>query len=145
MIWQGFWKDPVPEGLPGAWILACNGHASNPWFLDCQRTLLELADRVLTTSLGSHVGYAVALHRPVMFLPIEIQQDVSAASDLWRHRYESEWQERRALMRQLGIEPEPLLPQPLEEEKARGVLDPFFGFDCPMQAGELAAHLRGHD
>lgn len=143
VIWQGFWKDPVPEGLPSGWILACNGHASNPWFLDCQKTLLELTDRVLTTSLGSHVGYAMAMRRPILIVPLHIQQDVSAASGLWQHRYESEWQERAVLMRQLGLNPKCLWPQLFNEEEARCILDPFFGFDRTMQAGALAACLNG--
>lgn len=143
VIWQGFWKDEVPEGLPPDWILACNGHYSNPWFLDCQRTLLELADGMLAFTLGSHIGYGLALGKPILFAPIEIDQDVSKASDLWKHRYVSEWQERARLMRQLGIAPHLDFLQSLNLESAREILAPYFGFDCHLEAKVLARRLRG--
>jgi hypothetical protein len=143
VIWQAFWKDAPPRHLPENWILACNGHMSNPWFLDCQRTLLELADSMVAFTLGSHVGYAIALNKPVLFVPLDIQQDVSAASDLWRHRYTSEWRERAELMRRLGIEPRPDDLQILDGPRARQILDPFFGFDCRLEPEPLRRCLRG--
>lgn len=143
VIWQSFWKDEPPAGLPPDWILACNGHSSNPWFLDCQRTLLELCDAMLAFTLGTHVGYALALGRPVLFAPLDIHQDVSAASALWRHRYVSEWQERGRLMEALNIAPHLDSLQELERERARTVLDPWFGFDLHREPEVLSRILRG--
>jgi hypothetical protein len=116
---------------------------SNPWFLDCQRTLLELADSMLAFSLGSHVGYAIALNRPVLFAPLEIQQDVSAASELWRKRYSSEWKVRAELMERLGVEPHLDHLQRLDAARARDILNPFFGFDSGMEAAPLRRCLLG--
>jgi hypothetical protein len=31
VIWLRHWKDPELKGLPPDWIVACNGHRSNPW------------------------------------------------------------------------------------------------------------------
>ena len=143
VIWQSFWKDPAPTGLPKDWIVACNGHTSNPWFLDCQRTLLDLCQAMVACSLGTHVGYAIALNKPVLFAPMEIEQDVSAAPALWQHRYSSEWEERRRLLKVIGLELHHQALQPLSRERARRELDPFFGFDLRCSAAALANVLRG--
>lgn len=143
VIWQCFWKDEPPSGLPADWIVACNGHSSNPWFLDCQRTLLELCDTVVACSLGTHVGYALAVNRPVLFAPLEIEQDVSAASALWQHRYQSEWQERARLIEAMGLRRHGPPLQSLDPVQARAVLEPFFGFDIHCSAPRLARILQG--
>ena len=143
VIWQTFWKDAPPMGLPPEWILACNGHASNPWFLDCQRTLLELCDGMVACSLGTHVGYAFSLNRPVLFAPVEIRQDVSAASALWQERYSSEWKERSRLMDAIGVVPQLETLQMLDPARARRALDPYFGFDLHLEPAQLARLLLG--
>lgn len=145
VIWQTFWKDPPPVGLPPEWILACNGHASNPWFLDAQRTLLELCEAMVACSLGTHVGYALACNRPVVFAPLAIEQDVSAASALWQHRYSSEWEERARLLEAMGLESHQSALQPLQSARAREVLDPYFGFDLRLSPEDLAGVLRGEE
>ena len=53
-------------------ILVCNGKPSDPMFLSRQRDLMELSDMVMTNALGTHVGYAVCLNRPVYFFNQEI-------------------------------------------------------------------------
>lgn len=143
VIWQCFWKDPPPATLPADWIVACNGHYSNPWFLDCQRTLLELSAAVVACSLGTHVGYALALKRPVLFAPVEIQQDVSAAPPLWQERYSNEWRERARLIDAMGLEPHLDHLQPLDAERARTLLDPFLGFGIHCSPSSLTGLLRG--
>ncbi len=130
-------------GLPPEWILACNGHASNPWFLDCQRTLLELCDGMVACSLGTHVGYAFSLNRPVLFAAVEIRQDVSAASALWQERYSSEWKERSRLMDAIGVVPQLETLQMLDPARARRALDPYFGFDLHLEPAQLARLLLG--
>ena len=147
VIWQGFWKDPPPAALPSEWLLACNGHYSNPWFLDCQRTLLELCDAMTTFALGSHVGYALALDRPVWMAGIETEQDLAAAEPLWRDRYRYEWQERRRLLEQLGVEANVGASsegfRPLDPRRACRLLDPHFGFQHTQPPAALAQLLRG--
>lgn len=143
VIWQSFWKDAPPKGLPREWIVACNGHASNPWFLDCQRTLLELCQGMVACSLGTHVGYALALEKPVLFAPVAISQDVSAASVLWQERYSSEWEERARLMEAIGVVPQLESLQLLDSRRALRALDPFFGFDLHLTPARLARVLRG--
>jgi hypothetical protein len=145
VIWQCFWKDSPPAALPPDWIVACNGHYSNPWFLDCQRTLLELSDAVVACSLGTHVGYALALNRPILFAPVEIEQDISAASALWQERYSSEWRERVRLIDAMGLEPHLNHLQLLDDERARTVLDPFLGFGIHLSATSLARVMRGEE
>ncbi|MEA5398446.1 hypothetical protein VB734_00120 [Synechococcus sp. BA-124 BA4] len=144
VIWQCYWKDPPPADLPLEWVLACNGHTSNPWFLDCQRTLLELSDEMVTPTLGSHLGYALALNKSILMARLEIQQDLSATSSIWQHRYSHEWIMREQLMTELGIKPHDDQLQPLDGAAAKRYLNPYFGFDRHKQTDCLAKCLHGN-
>ncbi len=143
VIWQSYWKDPPPQGLPREWILACNGHVSNPWFLDCQKTLLELSDQMLTFTLGSHLGYALALGKNVLMARVEVEQDLSAASTIWQHRYSHEWKRREQLMTELGVSAHTHQLHFLDRTRAMECLNPYFGFDQKKDAEDLANALRG--
>ena len=84
VIWLRHWKDPQLEGLPPAWIVACNGHRSNPWFLDAMRTLLELSDGLVTNAFGTHLGYAACFDRRLHWLPVVAEQDLSHLGEIGR-------------------------------------------------------------
>ena len=109
----------------------------------CIRDRLELADAMLAFTLGSHVGYALALGKPVLMAPLEIQQDLSSTTSLWRERYDSEWTMRARLLEDLGIESRLDALQPLDSTKAMDQLDPYFGFSCRQDRQSLAASLKG--
>ena len=95
VIWLRHWQDPPLPALPPGWIVACNGHRSNPWFLDALRTLLELSDGLASNAFGTHLGYGVALGRrllkPQGWLYLEADKawpEVVLASQGWqRERY----------------------------------------------------------
>lgn len=97
VIWLRHWQDPPTLPLPATWIVACNGHRSNPWFLDSLRTLLELSDGLASNAFGTHLGYAVALEKSVHWLQSEPQQDLSALSSEQAALEAAEWQERGRL------------------------------------------------
>ena len=44
--------------------VVCAGRREDPNFLSRQKDLLSLADRVFTNSVGTHVGYAIAMETP---------------------------------------------------------------------------------
>lgn len=159
VLWMGFWKDSLAlESLPPGWIAACNGHASNPWFLDCQRLLFDLSDAICTFALGTHVGYALELGLPVLFARQSLQQDMSQTDPVWRDRFQGEMQERNRLIDLLltdggervegkgkggGKEAGNPLFQ-LNRENALALLDPWFGFSQTVSSQEMASLLRGH-
>jgi hypothetical protein len=97
VIWLRHWQDPIALPLPAAWIVACNGHRSNPWFLDCMRTLLDLSDGLASNAFGTHLGYAVALEKSVHWLKSQPQQDLSALSAEQAALEAAEWRERSRL------------------------------------------------
>ena len=51
--------------------VVCSGSRFEKSFLNRQRSLIELADYVFTNSVGTHIGYSVALNKPCSFF----QQD----------------------------------------------------------------------
>lgn len=144
VLWMGFWKDSPPLAeLPSGWIPACNGHASNPWFLDCQRLLFALSDAVCTFALGTHVGYALELGLPVLFARQTLTQDMSQTDPLWRNRFQGELEERQGLIERLLRDAEgDVLPR-LNHGQAVELLDPWFGFSRSVCREDLAAILRG--
>lgn len=47
--------------------VVCSGYRTDLDFMKKQRSFIELSDYVLTNSLGTHIGYAITLKKPVSF------------------------------------------------------------------------------
>lgn len=142
VIWLRHWKDPELRGLPPQWIVACNGHRSNPWFLDAMRTLLELSDGLVSNAFGTHLGYGVALGKRLHWLPVEAQQDLSHLSADKAAEEKAEWGERQRLSARLSMA--------LDAQKSMDVsslvmdlLNPYWGFNCLWPAADLRSLLKG--
>ncbi|MCP9799748.1 hypothetical protein [Synechococcus sp. RedBA-s] len=135
LIWLRHWKDPEQLPLPPEWIVACNGHRSNPWFLDSLRTLLELSDGLASNAFGTHLGYGVALGTRLHWIEAEAQQDLSTLAGAKAEEEAGEWAERQRLSallrRELGS------AEPGAQERVRGLLDPYWGFDAVQQEQAL--------
>jgi hypothetical protein len=136
VIWLRHWKDPQLQDLPPGWIVACNGHRSNPWFLDAMRTLLELSDGLVSNAFGTHLGYGVALGKRLHWLPVVAEQDLSGLSDAKAEEEAAEWSERQRLSAELSSRL--ALADPAAAAAAvRDLLDPYWGFDCLRSSAEL--------
>lgn len=135
VIWLRHWKDPALEGLPPDWIVACNGHRSNPWFLDAMRTLLALADGLVSNAFGTHLGYGVALGLRLHWIPVDVEQDLSGLQPAKAWEEEKEWAERQRLSAELQLRL--ALPQDTAAAAVRDLLDPYWGFDRIQEAGAL--------
>jgi hypothetical protein len=135
VIWLRHWKDPVLKGLPASWIVACNGHRSNPWFLDAMRTLLELSDGMVSNAFGTHLGYGVSLGLRLHWLPVEAEQDLSTLRSDKAEEESLEWEERQRLSAELSH----CLRLPGAEAGAavRALLDPYWGFDRILESSSL--------
>jgi hypothetical protein len=140
VIWLRHWKDPQFEGLPPEWIVACNGHRSNPWFLDAMRTLLELSDGLVSNAFGTHLGYGAALGLHLHWIPVEVEQDLSRLSPAKAREEEAEWSERQRLS--ADLQRCLTLPQPEAAAAVRDLLDPYWGFDHVRGAGALRRLLN---
>ncbi len=139
VIWLRHWKDPDLPALPPGWIVACNGHRSNPWFLDAMRTLLELSDGLVSNAFGTHLGYGVALGRRLHWIDTTAEQDLSGLAGPKAEEEAREWAERQRLSAELRA----CLADPASAATAvRGLLDPFWGFDAVRGPGELQTLLR---
>ncbi|MEB3316749.1 MAG: hypothetical protein VKO39_01190 [Cyanobacteriota bacterium] len=137
VIWLRHWKDPQPQGLPPDWLVACNGHRSNPWFLDAMRTLLELSDGLVSNAFGTHLGYAVALGKRLHWIPVTVEQDLTALAGPKAAEERKEWSERERLGAQL------LEVLETGDGDLRQLLDPYWGFASVRSPQELWAVLRG--
>ncbi len=142
VIWLRHWKDPELQHLPPQWIVACNGHRSNPWFLDAMRTLLELSDGLVSNAFGTHLGYGVALDKRLHWLPVAAEQDLSGLSGAKAEEEAAEWSERQRLSAELSARLA-LSDAAAAKDAVRELLDPYWGFDCLRPAAELKALLVG--
>jgi hypothetical protein len=141
VIWLRHWKDPELKGLPPDWIVACNGHRSNPWFLDAMRTLLELCDGLASNAFGTHLGYGVALGLKLHWLPVAAAQDLTNLSSDKRQEEAREWEERQRLSTELTA----LLTRAEGEasDAVQRLLDPWWGFERVRSGAELHRLLEG--
>ena len=46
------------------YIVVCSGHRGDPLFMDRQRLYFDLAEATISNSVGTHVGYSIALNKP---------------------------------------------------------------------------------
>ncbi len=139
VIWLRHWKDPEWPGLPAEWIVACNGHRSNPWFLDALRTLMELSQGLATNAFGTHLGYGLALDLDLHWIEVAPEQDLSALRRGQADVEAVEWEERAALSRQLAA----LLGRVDACAAVRSLLQPYWGFDRVRSPAQMRSILRG--
>jgi hypothetical protein len=146
VIWLRHWQDPPLPPLPQGWIVACNGHRSNPWFLDALRTLLELSDGLATNAFGTHLGYAVSLERRLHWVAVEPEQDLSGLAEVQSAQEADEWRERQRLSKEVSDALSNEISGNASSSEAmqtiRRLLDPFWGFECVHQPQVLAMILR---
>jgi hypothetical protein len=146
VIWLRHWQDPPLPPLPQGWIVACNGHRSNPWFLDALRTLLELSDGLATNAFGTHLGYAVSLERRLHWVAVEPEQDLSGLAEVQSAQEADEWRERQRLSKEvsdaLSYEISGNASSSEAMQTIRRLLDPFWGFECVHEPQVLAMILR---
>ena len=143
VIWLRHWQDPAVLPLPPAWIVACNGHRSNPWFLDGLRTLLELSDGLASNAFGTHLGYGALLGKRLHWFEAAAEEDRSRLTAQQAAREAIEWRERQRLSRELQ--------QLLQNDTGRSspspalhaLLDPYWGLERTHSGEELARLLRG--
>jgi len=140
VIWLRHWKDPEIEGLPPQWIVACNGHRSNAWFLDAMRTLLELSDGLASNAFGTHLGYGVALGKRLHWIDVAPDQDLSALGGDKADEEAAEWRERQSLSAELRQRL--ALPGDAAAASVRELLDPYWGFASMRSAEGLRRLLR---
>jgi len=145
VIWLRHWQDPPLPPLPEGWIVACNGHRSNPWFLDALRTLLELADGLATNAFGTHLGYAVALERRLHWIAVEAEQDLGRLEGPQAEQEAAEWRERQRLSAELrgSLAAMPAgVSGAFQARNLRPLLDPYWGFGQHRSPHQLASLLR---
>lgn len=139
VVWLRHWKDPEQLPLPEGWIKACNGHRSNPWFLDAMRTLLELSGGLATNVFGTHLGYGAALGRRLHWIDVEAEQNLSNLSANKAHEEQAEWSERQRLS--LALRQALTLPGNAQGTAITSLLDPFWGLSEQPDSGDLRRRL----
>ncbi len=142
VIWLRHWQDAPELTLPPGWFVACNGHRSNPWFLDALRTLLELSEGLVTNAFGTHIGYAAALGKRLHWIHSSVEEDYSQlpmeqAKRAKRERDERQWlsQELEQVLDQHGTDTH-------TNDQLLALLDPYWGFSRTLSSPDLKRLLQ---
>jgi hypothetical protein len=139
VVWLRHWKDPEFLPLPKHWVPACNGHRSNPWFLDALRTLLELSDGLASNAFGTHIGYAASLNKRLHWIDVAAQQDLGQLSSDKAAEEVTEWQERERLSAELRHTLSQ--PPPKQQQAVRALLEPYWGLSLSPSPQDLVDWL----
>jgi hypothetical protein len=142
VIWLRHWQDPPQLPLPASWIVACNGHRSNPWFLDGLRTLMELADGLASNAFGTHLGYGVALGKRLHWLSAAAEQDLSRLRPQQARLEALEWDERQRLSHDLAGLLERSAGETADQPELLALLGPFWGLGATRSPDALRRLLR---
>lgn len=65
-----YWKDIIDkpelceEYIKFGYKITCSGHKHDIYFLNRQRSIIELSDMTMSNEVGTHVGYCVSLGKP---------------------------------------------------------------------------------
>ena len=141
VVWLRHWKDPEHLPLPQGWIKACNGHRSNPWFLDAMRTLLELSDGLATNAFGTHLGYGAALGNRLHWIDVHAEQNLQKLPRAKASEEEAEWAERQRLSRELRQAL--TLSGQAQQNAVTTLLDPYWGLSQQPDSDALRRLLAG--
>lgn len=117
------------------------GHRSDPLFLSRLRSYIELSDVTASNSVGTHMGYCVALGRPHILLDVEVEKEVE--SDLEydyadRERYvESVKREELLIASAFGDRAAP--------DVLNGICEKYWGLGISRSPEELRHCFAGFD
>lgn len=79
LYWKDIWDHPeyIERYQKEGFVVVTNGHRNDPKFLSRQKDLISLSDMMLTNGIGTHIGYSIALGKPVYLY----RHEVSAKDD----------------------------------------------------------------
>ena len=128
-----YWKD-VLRGVhrryeARGYRCVTNGHIYDLQFLQRQRSLLEACAGVLTNGIGTHVGYAVHLGKPVQVLPSQVTRSARGPGRVTRSTFAD------AIRREIaqGFSASPVCVT----EQQRALADQYWGFCSALSRAEM--------
>lgn len=86
--------------------LVTAGHPNDIYFLSRLKTIINLADRVLSNDYGTHIGYCIHLNKPVCLYSQPIQYEVGISQKDYNkeihQRTEKEWNDIQTIKEQIN-------------------------------------------
>ncbi|MDR0704063.1 MAG: hypothetical protein LBF88_03665 [Planctomycetaceae bacterium] len=119
-----FWKD-IQLGLhkfytEKGYECVCSGHTEDCNFVSRLKGLLSICDATITNQVGTHVGYSIAMDKPVRVCsPVQISDLISCTSEIPSYFSCS----GRLLLNELFIENENLIIS----NEMRDAVEPYWG------------------
>jgi hypothetical protein len=94
----------------------------------------------VSNAFGTHLGYGVALGKRLHWIPVGVEQDLSALTGPKAEEERREWLERERLSRELV---ERLMAGDAGAGAVVELLNPYWGFDAVRSPSALRQVLRG--
>ena len=75
MYWRDIQVHPdyVKRYLDEGYVIVSNGHGADPMFISRQKDMMMVSDMIMANGFGSHIGYAIALGKPVYMIRAEYE------------------------------------------------------------------------
>lgn len=120
------------------------GHRYDNYFLDRQRTIIELSDMTMSNEVGTHVGYCVHLNKPHYLFQQQLERVGKNERELARELtlYESEEDKLRNAEKQEVVDAFSVLQNAITEAQ-REVIDKYWGTSSVCKPEELKRLLVG--
>ena len=118
--------------------IVTSGHRYDHYFLDRQRTIIELADMTMSNEVGTHVGYCVHLNRPHYIFEQKLERVGSSVKELKRETklYENTEDQQRHAEKQEVIQAFGSYSFEISE-KQKEVIDKYWGTSSTKTPEEL--------
>lgn len=126
------------------WKVVCSGHKYDQYFLDRQRTIIELADATMSNEVGTHIGYCLYLNKPHYLFEQTIER-IGESEELLKREldlYDSEEQTRRDQEKQEVASALKGNDQFITTEEQLNIVGKYWGFDSIKNPSELKVQLE---
>lgn len=138
-----YWRD-YQRGLAKVYEEAgfecvCCGHQCEPFFLERQKALFEIADATISNAVGSYVGYSIYLNKPHWMVPDKFELKDIDGSDTGKKEVEI-WDSspnyqrlREAFMNN---------PDYMITQEQRDIVDEYWGISCIKSPSEMKELIK---
>ncbi len=131
-------KQLVNQFTNRGYKIVTSGHKYDHYFINRQRTIIELADMTMGNEVGSHIGYCIYLNKPHYVFEQKLERIGSSTKELNRELklYSNSEDKQRALEKRSVIDKFNDWRESITSEQ-RDIIDFYWGISSIKTADEL--------
>jgi hypothetical protein len=138
VYWRDYQRGLVKPYIDAGFECVCCGHLHDPFFLERQKALFEIADATISNALGSYIGYSIYLDKPHWLVP-----DKFALKDHFGDEGKREVEVWDSSPRYAELR-KPFLNNPdfLIMQEQRNIVDKYWGTSCVKSPKEIRSLIE---